>query len=38
LIEGSEYPLRAFEADPKVDASDLSLHLLRDLGVRWNST
>lgn len=37
-IARSERRLRAFEAAQKVDASDLPLHLLKDLGVRWNST
>lgn len=29
---------KAFEAIQKVDASDFSLRLIKDLGVRWNST
>jgi len=29
---------RAFERSQKVDSSDLILQLVRDIGVRWNST
>jgi hypothetical protein len=37
-IGGSDKRRRAFEQSQKVDASDLSLQLVKDIGVRWNST
>lgn len=37
-IARSPKRLKAFEAIQKVDASDFSLRLIKDLGVRWNST
>lgn len=37
-IGGSDKRRRAFEASQKVDASDLSLQLVKDIGVRWSST
>jgi hypothetical protein len=37
-ITRSEKRRRAFEAAQKVDSSDLTLQLVRDIGVRWNST
>lgn len=37
-ITRSEKRRRAFERAQKVDSSDLTLQLVRDIGVRWNST
>jgi hypothetical protein len=37
-IGGSDKRRRAFELAQKVDASDLSLQLVKDIGVRWSST
>jgi hypothetical protein len=37
-IDGSDKRRKAFEQSQKVDAGDLSLQLVEDLGVRWNST
>jgi hypothetical protein len=37
-ITRSDKRRRAFEAIQKVDSSDLTLQLVRDIGVRWNST
>lgn len=37
-IARSDRRRRAFEAAQKVDASDFTLQLVKDLGVRWNST
>jgi hypothetical protein len=36
-IGGSDKRRRAFELAQKVDASDLSLQLIKDIGVRWSS-
>jgi hypothetical protein len=37
-IGGSDKRRRAFELAQKVDASDLSLQFVKDIGVRWSST
>lgn len=37
-ITRSDRRRRALEASQKVDSSDLTLQLVRDIGVRWNST
>jgi hypothetical protein len=37
-IGGSDKRRRAFELAQKVDAGDLSLQLVKDIGVRWSST
>ena len=37
-ITRSDGRRRAFEAAQKVDSSDLTLQLVRDIGMRWNST
>jgi hypothetical protein len=37
-ITRSDSRRRAFEAAQKVDSSELTLQLVRDIGVRWNST
>jgi hypothetical protein len=37
-IGGSDKRRKAFEQSQKVDASDLSLQLVKDIGVRWSST
>jgi hypothetical protein len=37
-IGGSDKRRKAFEQSQKVDASSLSLQLVKDIGVRWNST
>jgi len=37
-ISGSDKRRKAFEQSQKVEAGDLSLQLVKDLRVRWNST
>ena len=37
-ITRSEKRRRAFERAQKVDSSELTIHLIKDVSVRWNST